>query len=166
MCCHQLFALSEQQSLVKRGAGSHCCSKVTSRPARTHHLSQLMGHAHPVIWCTYSSQCIVNYVLCHTCFIWHKVTKCGFSPHRYVKRPAGGKRWMVEFLYRTPSHLSSWIYWVYLPESHSSDAQVEVNIKDLKESLARYPSIKGYAIDWNLGFQVKHSYTLFHNTGL
>ena len=35
MCCHQLFALSEQQSLVKRGAGSHCCSKVTNRPAWT-----------------------------------------------------------------------------------------------------------------------------------
>ena len=132
----------------------------------TTHSSQLMDYAHPVIECNIRSQCTVIYVLCHTCFVWHKVTKCGFSPHRYVKRPAGGKRWMVEFLYRTPSHLSSWIYWVYLPESHSSDAQVEVNIKDLKESLARYPSLKGYAIDWNQRFQWTHSYTLLHSTGL
>ena len=91
MCCHQLFGLSERKSLVKE-AGSHCCSIVTSCPARTHRLSQLMGHTHPVIRCTYSSQCIVNYVLCHVCLAWHIVTNCGFSPQRHLKRPAGGKR--------------------------------------------------------------------------
>ena len=32
----KLFALSEQESLVKWSAGSHCCSKVTNRPAWTH----------------------------------------------------------------------------------------------------------------------------------
>ena len=91
MCCHQLFGLSELKSLVKE-AGSHCCSIVTSCPARTHRLSQLMGHTHPVIRCTYSSQCIVNYVLCHVCLAWHIVTNCGFTPQRHLKRPAGGKR--------------------------------------------------------------------------
>ena len=93
MCCHQLFGLSERKSLVKE-AGSHCCSIVTSCPARTHHVLQLMGHTHPVIRCTYSSQCIVNYVLCHVCLAWHIVTNCGFTPQRHLKRPAGGKRWI------------------------------------------------------------------------
>ena len=35
----------------------------------------------------------------------------------------------------------------------------------MKESFARYPSLKGYAIDWNQRFQWTHSYTLLHNTG-
>ena len=92
MCCHQLFGLSELKSLLVKEAGGHCCSKCDELSARTHHVSQLMGHTHPVIQCTYSSQCIVNYVLCHVCLAWHIVTNCGFTPQRHLRRPAGGKR--------------------------------------------------------------------------
>ena len=118
-----------------------------------------MDYAHPVIWCNIRSQCIVIYVLCHTCYVWHKVTKCGISPQRYVRTPAGGKRWMVVFLVIQDSiNLSSWIFREYLPESHISDAQVVVNIKNLDESLARYLSPKRYAIDYR-GSKATHCST-------
>ena len=70
-----------------------------------------------------------------------------FRPIGMSKDRLAVRCWKVGFIVTRASNISSWIFWEYLPEFHSSDAQVEVNIKDLKESLARYPSIKGYAID-------------------
>ena len=88
------------------------------------------------------------YVLCHMHYVWHKVTKCGFrlsgKEHRLAARCwwscASSHRPPLAYHRGYPEGLSARVF-------HSSDGRVNVNMKDLEQSLARYLSPKRYAID-------------------
>ena len=102
-CAVNKFIFTQWAKKVFVSAGSHCYSS-DERPAWTTHLSQSMDYAHPVIWCTTRSKCIVIYVWCHMYYVWHKVTKCGFRPSGMSEhRLAARGRWSSSSSQRTPS---------------------------------------------------------------
>ena len=93
------------------------------------------------------SKCKVIYVLCYIQNVWHKVTKCGFRLSSQKILLAARCWWSCASFQRPPLTYHRGYSRNICQSPHSSDGQVNVNMKNLEQSLARCLIPTRHAID-------------------